>query len=397
MTIIPDSFSSSIGPKRGEKRLGWSPAWRAAFQKPPRVPDRSASFLLSSAETMKKALIVVAIIAAVVAAALWVVSWFRVPEVVAAAAARPWPGELGTLDSVAARLPPLEANDASKKLAVLAGALPESAAVDEFVAREIASDDLTIGEPPPLPDVSQIRELLLREPIVWPRDGGVGDIGGKETSAQRGMTMTVARALVASALTKARSGDSTSWDDLQAVWRLALSLDEQPEMMMQTAAFSMARMINAIAWKMPLPAPQWFADLQKRDYVARLVEAFQYQVASYWEGGALMFPTKMLADSVEHDRRIAEELFDTTTCDVNVRMNKLGVDLSSVWRRVFRFRAELEATANALRIREGNQIESASRCSDGVWTLEGTTLRFSREIETARPDRPMPLTLRVAP
>ncbi|HEX7706848.1 MAG TPA: hypothetical protein VF701_10370 [Thermoanaerobaculia bacterium] len=342
---------------------------------------------------MKKALIVVAIIAAVSGVVLWVVSWFRTPEAVATSAARLWPGELGALDSVAARLPPLQANDASMKLMALAGALPENEAVDEFVAREMAGDELTIGEPPPLPEVSTIRDLLLREPIVWPRDGGVGDIGSAETSARRGMTMTVARALVASALTKARAGDPTSWEELHAVWRLALSLDEQPEMMMQTAAFSMARMINAVAWRLPLPAPEWFGELQERDHVGRLLEAFQYQAASYWEDGARLFPTKWLADSVEHDRLIAEELFDTTTCDVNVRANELGVDLSSVWRRAFRFRAELEATANALRVREGMPIEPDSRCSDGAWILEGATLRFSRDIATAPPDRPMPLVL----
>ena len=65
----------------------------------------------------------------------------------------------------------------------------------------------------------------------------------------------------------------------------------------------------------------------------------------------------------------------------------LGPDLTSVWRRAFRYRAEREATANALRVREGKPIETASRCSDGGWTFDGTTLRFSREIATAAPDR----------
>jgi hypothetical protein len=55
---------------------------------------------------------------------------------------------------------------------------------------------------------------------------------------------------------------------------------------------------------------------------------------------------------------ISEELFKLTQCDVNIRMNKLGTDLSSVWRRAFRYRAEREATANALRVREGKPIET---------------------------------------
>jgi len=105
----------------------------------------------------------------------------------------------------------------------------------------------------------------------------------------------------------------------------------------------------------------------------------------------------MLAASVDRDRAIAEELVKETRCDVKPRMNELGVDLTSVWRRAFRYRAEREATANALRVRVGKSIENGSRCSDGGWMFDGTTLRFSREIATAAPDSPMPLVLHVKP
>jgi hypothetical protein len=213
----------------------------------------------------------------------------------------------------------------------------------------------------------------------------------------RAMQMTMARALVASALTKARANDTAAWDDLHAVWKLSRTLDGHPQMMAQTAALSMARMSNAVAWKMPLPAPAWLGELQARDHVRTLLEAFQYQTASYWEDGARIFPTKWLANSVDHDRLIAEELFNLTRCDVNTPMNELGTDLTSVWRRAFRYRAEREATANALRVREAKSIETGSRCSDGGWMFDGTTLRFSREIATAAPDTPMPLVLRVKP
>lgn len=343
---------------------------------------------------MKKLLVVAGVLLAGIALVIWVLSWFRVPEAVATSAARPWPGEMGTLEAVAGRLPPLAANDASVKLTALANALPKDETIGEFVAREIARGELLIGEPPALPDVSALRTLALGSPVVWKRHGGIDHEG---TFAMRGVHMTVTRALVASALAKARGNDPSAWDDLHAAWKLARALDEHPQVMAQTAALTTARMINAVAWKMPLPAPQWFGELQARDQVQPLLEAFQYQVASYWEDGAQMFPTKWLADSVEHDRRIAGQLFTTTACDVNAPANELGVDLASVWRRAFRYRAEREATANALRLREGKPIETASRCSDGAWTLEGTTLRFSREIATAPPDRPMPLVLTVEP
>jgi hypothetical protein len=346
---------------------------------------------------MKKALIVVLVVIVAIALLISFASSFRNPKAVATSAAQPWPGGMGTLDSLPARLPARQASASAVKLTELANALPKNEALDQYVASQMARGELTIGEPPALPDVSAIRELLLGQEVVWPRPGGVGEIGDHETSARRVVLMTLSRALIASALTKARGNDPTAWDDLRALNNLARSVDGQPQVMEQTAAFAMVRMINAAAWKMPLPAPAWLGELQQRDAVRRLLEAFQYQVASYWESGVQVFPTKMLADSVEHDRRIAEALINETRCDLTPPHNKLGVDLAFVWRRAFRYRAEREASANALRVREGRPIESASRCSDGAWTYDGTTLRFSREIGTAPPDTPMPLVLQVKP
>ncbi|HKP47125.1 MAG TPA: hypothetical protein VJT50_11040 [Pyrinomonadaceae bacterium] len=319
---------------------------------------------------------------------------FRDRDAVAISAARPWPGEMGTLYSVNDRWPPQKANAASVKLTELGSALPKNDAIEEFVAREITRGELTIGNPPALPDVALIRELLLREPVIWER---YDEIGAQQATAARVMQMTMARALVANALAKARANDAAAWDDLFATWKLARTLDAHPQMMAQTAALAMARMINAAAWKMPLPAPEWFQDLQLHDNVQRLLEAFQFQTASYWRNNAWIFPTKWLAGSVEHDRKIAEELSRMSQCDVNASINELGVDLSSLWRRAFRYRAEREATANALRARAGKAIETGSRCSDGAWTFDGKTVRFNREITTAAPDKPMPLVLTVKP
>ena len=341
---------------------------------------------------MKKVLIGVVVAVALI---IWIASWFRTPEAVATSGAQPWPGGLGPLESAEQRYPQRQANEASVKLTTLAKALPKNDALDQFVARGIAKGELAIGNPPALPDVSAIRELLLREPIVWERYRGIG--GDEKTSEMRATQMKAARSLVASALMKAHANDSAAWDDLHAVWNLARSLDPYPQMTTQTAAFSMARMINAVAWKMPLPAPAWFAELQQRDSVQRLVEAFHYSAASYWQDGGRIFPTKMLANSVDHDRAIAEALLKESRCDVVAPMNDLGVNLSVLWRRAFRYRAEREATANALRVREGKPIEAKSACSDGAWTFDGTTVRFSRDITPAPPDRPMALVLRVKP
>jgi hypothetical protein len=340
---------------------------------------------------IKKAVV---ILLAIFGVAGSVALWFRNEEAVATSAARPWPGQMGPLPAVTDRWPPQKANEASVKLTALANSLPKDEAVDGFVAREITRGELTIGDPPALPDVSAIREVLLREPIVWERYDEVGD---QNAISARAMHLTMARMLIASALTKALAKDPAAWEELHSVWKLARTLDGHPQMMTQTAALSMDRMVNAVAWKMPLPAPVWLAELHARDNVQRLIESFQFQSASYWKDGARIFPTKWLANSVDNDRSIAEELFNLDRCDVNARANELGTDLTSLWRRAFRYRAEREATANAIRVREGKPIETASRCSDGKWMFDGTTLRFSREISTAAPDTPMPLVLRVKP
>jgi hypothetical protein len=339
---------------------------------------------------MKKALIIVIAVFGLVASIFFS---FRNEGAVATSAVQEWPGEMGTLERATDRWPRREANSASVKLTSLAETLPKNdKALDDFVALEIMRDEITIGEPPTLLDVSAIRDLLLQEQIVWERHDEIGD---PKAIATRAMQMTMAKVLVANALAKARSNAPTAWDDLYAVWKLARSLDGHPQMMAQTAALSMARMINAVAWKMPLPAPAWLHELQERDDVRPLLDAFQHQTASYWRSSARIIPTSWLASSIDHDRKIAEDLFNFTGCDVNTPMNQLGTDLTSLWRRAFRYRAEREATSNALRVREGKSIETRSRCSDGGWMLDGTTLRFSGEITTASPDTPMHLVLRV--
>ena len=47
-------------------------------------------------------------------------------------------------------------------------------------------------------------------------------------------------------------------------------------------------------------------------------------------------------------------------------MNDLGTDLSSVWRRAFRHRAEREATANSLRVRVGKSSRKPPRAAATV-------------------------------
>ncbi len=318
--------------------------------------------------------------------------FIRNPGAVSTAALTEWPGQMGNLEAVSERWPRVEPNEASTRLTSLGDALPKTnQTLDDFVTREISRDEVNIGEAPTLPDISAVRELLLREDISWQRYDQIGD---PNAISARAIQMTMARALIADALAKGRANKAEAWNDLHAVWKLAKSLDGHPQLMTQTAVLTMSRMINAVAWKMPLPAPKWLEEVQSHDNLKQLLDAFQHQTAAYWQS-TKFFPTKWFAKSIDHDRKIAEGLYNSKNCDVNPPMNEVGTDLTSVWRRAFRYRAEREATANALRIREGKPIESKSICSDGSWKYDGKSLSYSSEITTAPPDKPMPLVLRV--
>ncbi len=341
---------------------------------------------------MKKALVLLALLAA----AASVASWFWAGDEVDAAAAQPWPGGLGTLAAVPNRYPPQDENEAARKLTNLAGAVAENDAVTAYVRQEIARGDLTIAEPPAMTDVSGIRDLLLREQIVWERNLSQQHGGLLPKVA---MHLTVMRVLVASALARARRHDGAAWEELHAAWNLTKSLDEHPHLILRTVAMSMTRAINAIAWKMPLPVPAWFDEVRDRDQVLLLIETLQFENWRTWRDQK--FPTKPLAERIERERALTGELARATGCEFNRvpqpadRADPIAT-LDIGWQRAFRYRAEREASANALRARAGQPIEERSHCSDGGWTFDGTTLRFMKPIALPEQrDTSMPLTLNV--
>jgi hypothetical protein len=341
---------------------------------------------------MKKALIVLVLLAA----AVYVASWFWAGDEVAAAAARPWPDGLGTLAAVPARYPPQHENEAARKLVKLAGAVAENDAITAYVRQEIARGELTIAEPPAIAGLSAIRDLLLREPVVWERDLAQQHGGLLPKLA---MHLSLMRALVASALGRARRHDLAAWDDLHAAWNLTKALDGHPHLILRITAMSMTRAINAVAWKMPLPVPAWFGEVQDRDLVQPLFETLQFENWRRWR--EQKFPLKPFAERIERERILTAELARVTECEFN-RVTETGnrsdpndrLDIG--WQRAFRYRVEREATANALRARAGQPIEKGSHCSDGGWSFDGKTLRFAKPIALPeRQDTSMPLTLHV--
>jgi len=341
---------------------------------------------------MRKVLVMLVLLAA----AIYVASWFWAGDEVDAAAARPWPDGLGTLAAVPDRYPPQHENEAARKLTKLADPVAGNDAVTTYVRQEIARGYLTIAEPPRIADVSAIRELLLREPVVWERDL-LQQHGGLLPKVA--MHLSLMRALVASALGRARRHDAAAWEDLHAAWNLTKALDGHPHLIPRIVAMSMTRAINAVAWKMPLPAPAWLDEVQDRDFVRPLIETLQYENWRRWR--QQKFPLKPFAATIERERTLAADLVRATECDFDrgIRTGDRTDPLFRLdigWQRAFRYRVEREATANALRARAGQPIEKGSRCSDGGWSFDGRTLRFTKPIALPEQrDTSMPLTLQV--
>ena len=341
---------------------------------------------------MKKALLILLSLVLALAAAAYVVSWFWAGDEVTGAAAQLWPAGLGTLATLPDRYPPQQENDAARKLETLAGSVAENETIAAYVRKEIARGDLTIAEPPAIADLTAIRDLLLREPIVWKRDISIQH-GGLLLKTKMYQSLTYA--LAASALARARRQDPGAWDDLHALWNLSKSLDGQPPRIPRLVAMSMTRAINAVAWKMPLPAPAWLREVQDHDFVRPLFETLQYEM--WYAQRNELFPLKPFADTIDRTRTLTIDLSRVTTCEFHAHTPEM-LDLDITWQRAFRYRAEREATANALRARAGEPIEQASQCSDGTWSFEGNTLRFAKPIALPeRRDTSMPLTLQLSP
>jgi len=162
---------------------------------------------------------------------------------------------------------------------------------------------------------------------------------------------------------------------------------------------SMTRAINAVAWKMPLPAPAWFTEVEKRDFVWPFCETVQFENWRKWH--EQIFPLKPFAEKMERERILVGEVARMTDCEFRHATEAADPKdpfgtLDIGWKRAFRYRAEREATVNALRARAGQPIAADSDCSDGGWTFDGKTLRFAKPIALPEHlDTSMPLTLNV--
>lgn len=380
----------------------------------------------------------------------WLVMWMGsavMEHTIARRDDRPWPLGLGPIGEVPRRYPPAPASAAAVRLSDLA----DEAAIDltprdmragsppprprgrvelrDYVSRQLQRANLAI-DPAPDPiarDLSEhkaqieaMRALILTgELLAWAQDIEAGPAAPLPRLSGH---MDLTRVFVANALDRARRGDPAAWDDLRAVWMLNRNLLERPEIISNLIGVATARMVNAAARKMPLPAPEWLGELQRYDYRRAMLAAHQ---AEAWgmagrmqaetgsdadpndpSSGALarvrdtlLAPYTRLCtiDEFERWRRMAIDLASRAECDLdraaiekrrrdsipwwNAPARQVPVtNLASTWQRVFRVRAEIEATERALDLREGRPPRPESACSDGKWIYSAGGLRFSRRM-----------------
>ncbi|HEV7766213.1 MAG TPA: hypothetical protein VGQ76_14505 [Thermoanaerobaculia bacterium] len=350
-----------------------------------------------------------------------------------------WPAGLGTLASVEGRFPPVQTNDSAKRLIAFAAPLgisfaqpssgkpdPMNGLIGDYVKAEHERADGTIALPSPSivahlaahsAEIDALRDHLLRgETIEWDLDVSKGHDAPMPNLLAH---MKIVRVLTARALVKARENDVGAWDDLHAAWRLSRSLEARPELISRLIVLSMDRTVNAAAWKLPPANAPWLEELQKSDPRRLLLAAHQNEAWSMWRHGipggvsgviGRPYIRWVAVDMVRRQRVMAEEIAAMTTCGVDgnafsqrhfediPRWNFIAriamPSIGNAWQRAFRAVAEREATANAMRIGQGQPIVTTSVCSDGAWSFNNGRLAFSRELPKASPsETQMPLSL----
>jgi hypothetical protein len=395
----------------------------------------------------------------VILIAVWLVMWIGagvMARLYTTDTERVWPRGLGTLADARKRYPPAPVSPAGYELAGEAAKVgidiaprneprppelsPRSnlqvrSALTKYLNSEIQKTTPEIDAPPAeLADylaanaghLASIRAILLGdEEVAWSVEFG----SRRAPLPNLGGHMFLSRALLSNALDRARRGEAGAWDDARAATALSRGLWQRPELISALIALAIDRNVNAVARKLPLPVPAWFAEFQKFDYTAAMIasrqaEAWAISEAIHAETSAddyagpghrraidtILSPYTRLctADSLDADRRVAIAVAETRTCDVNqwaffrqkrellAWWNAPGrristANLDAAWQRLFRFRAELEATDRALRLRAGQPRIETSGCSDGRWNYTENGFRFSREISSPAPAAPMPL------
>lgn len=302
-------------------------------------------------------------------------------------------------------------------------------AIQDYLASQIQKPSPLIDPPPDAvgdylaahaADLAEIRAVASgEEPIAWAvdypsRTAPIPNLLGH---------LVLMRTLLANALDRGRRNDIGAWDDAEAVVKLTQNLWQRPELISTLIALAMSRTLNAVLRKLPLPAPAWFEDFRRFDYTRAMVAARQAETLAIQQlleaemtfdadpsndgprrilprvGDAVAAPFMRMsqADALEIDRHLTATIVANRTCTIDaaavtrerlartawwnyLARNMVMPNLDASWQRLFRFRAELEATDRALRFRGGQAPMPSSVCEGARWIYDDDGFRFSKPI-----------------
>ena len=313
-------------------------------------------------------------------ALVWVVMYVTASSSMRDALQERWPYSLGSVADLEKPADTHPASKEAKEIMKLIDALSfEEPTPDDYVAAQIAKKDDAID---PLPadaglkgheaQVTQIARAVVdaRDRIRWDSAGAPWEL--EETS----------QFLAAAALDRARNGDAAgAWEHATAIWLLARSASLRQYS--AEMSLTMKRLANALARKLPPPAPPWTAELTafdpRRDTAAQIQQSTASRVRTMTSLRGPLIVLKPISDMVEASNIRASR----AAAEVMAKAPRCRIDTSQEFEhtaevyRASRIDAELEATAKMLalkaeRARLGRWPAalpggSASRCAGNHW------------------------------
>ena len=341
--------------------------------------------------------------------AIWVVLYATGSVELRRAKAEPWPYALGSLDDLAAR-PRRSASPEAERLIKPLESLPNGVAAATWIAAQIKKKNDAV-DPVPADVASALAESQAALAELVPLVVGSGDrIVWSDRRAMAWLVAGAVNLLGVQALGRARDGDgAAAWQDVHAMWILARSLSGQVVPPAKISAAQLERIANAVARKLPAPAPPWLAEIAAIDPRRDAAAALQAQASTFGRPArrraapaVLMFLFRPLFDRYAaktiRGRRAAAAAMTARRCRIDdAAMHAAevtGMLPAQVAYRAARLDAEIEATAKVLalkseRARLGHwpppspQI-AASRCEANVWQYAASedgsmSLRMSLE------------------
>jgi hypothetical protein len=332
----------------------------------------------------------------VLLALLWAVAYFSAGAALRDAQREPWPYGLGTLEALKERQPPRAASKEATEVERLVDALNlEDVNVDDYVDAQTAKRDDTIDAPPAgldareAPLVEIVRTTVSAgDRLVWGPDGAPYELDD------------AAELLAADALAHARNGDGAGgWERVHAIWLLTRSTKWDASVYGAKSVLRMERAANAVARKLPAPAPAWAAELAavepRRDTAAGIQQQTlsRIQTMPPLPGPFIIFrpiSNFIEASNARRSRADAESLAAAQRCHMQT---DLVADPADAY-RASRMEAELEATAKMLVLKSEHArlgkwpagLDPSSRCAESRWIYEAKpdgssmTLRLSWDL-----------------